>query len=230
VPDIKAAPDAVAGLVRENVTADAALQAVGPGHLVMAHSNPALVKFAFQLLKRKVSVKIIGETLLRQDLEATLSAHAGKSNGELSSLLKAEEELEKKKLMASGNDRALTFVSEMYRCIREMAEEAPASDVDALLADVKKIFDVGDVDMEETWELNAVLLSSVHRAKGKTKTSTWILTHAWVATLQDSKRNKRHVDKQEELNMLYIAVTRSMDSLGFVGGTFDLLLAEINSV
>lgn len=229
VSDINPSPNAVAGIVRENVTADAAVQALGSGSLVMARSNPALVKFAFQLLKRKISVKIIGETLLRDDLEATLGAHAGKSNAELLAVLGKEEASEKKKLMSSGDDRALTFVSEMYRCIRDMAEETPAGNVDGILTDIKDIFD-GDVDENATWESNAILLSSVHRAKGKTKKSAWILAHSWISSLEDAKRKKRQVDKQEELNALYIAVTRSVDSLGFIDGNFKLLLDEIKSL
>jgi superfamily I DNA/RNA helicase len=227
VPDIKAVPNAPVGVVQEDVAADFALSTVEPGDLVMARSNPALVKFAFQLLKRKVAVKIIGETVLRDDLEATLAAHAGKTNAELRALLPAEEAAETRRLIAAGNERAVTFAAEMYRCIREMAREAPESSVDALLADVKRVFDAGDI--EEAWEANAVQLSSVHRAKGKTKSSAWILTHAWIADLNVRKRKKRSIDKQEELNMLYIAVTRSTGSLAFVGGSFELLLAEINA-
>lgn len=73
---------------------------------------------------------------------------------------------------------------------------------------------------------NAVLCSTIHRAKGLTKADTWILADNWTEELKKNSA-KFPVNSQEELNMLYIAVTRSKQCLHFVGSSFEDLHAAI---
>ena len=99
VPDIQALEDASEGVVRDNVSLLELLNAVEAQHLVMARSNAALVKIAFDIVKRGGSAKIIGEDILREKLEDTLKRFAGKSNRDALSALKAEKDEEHRKLV-----------------------------------------------------------------------------------------------------------------------------------
>lgn len=82
MPDIKAAPMAPSGTV-ETVAFEKAVESVKPGDLVIARSNAALVNFAFSLVRKGVSSKIIGVAYLRDTLEETLKRHSGKTYEEL---------------------------------------------------------------------------------------------------------------------------------------------------
>lgn len=220
VPDICALHNASEGVVEERLEEAVALKSVSKGHLVMARSNSALVKFAFALIKQGISAKIIGEDVLREMLEEKLAQYAGKTNQELLDALPAEEQQHTGRLFSTGNNREAPFATEMFSFIRSLVTAKPKGSVNELLKDIKAIFDRDALHAD--WEDGAVLCSTVHRAKGLTKRDAWILADSWTEHLKKSSV-KYPVHRQEEMNMLYIAVTRSTHALRLVGSSFSEL-------
>jgi DNA helicase-2/ATP-dependent DNA helicase PcrA len=204
VPDFESLPGAPRGRWEQN--ADPA-SVVEPGWMVLSRKNAPLVGMAFRLVGKGIPVAVqgrdIGEGLARfvDDLEGvtvaellrSVESYRSAELAKLSDLDDVEEEI------GLVNDRA--------DCVRA-ASEGCAGPAD-VVGKVRSLFK----DVAKAEQSSYVLFSSVHRAKGREAERVAILD-----PLSMPSPFARTVGAiEQELNILYVASTRSKHRLSFLG-------------
>lgn len=233
VPDIEAAPGAVAGEVLE-VGEDSAAKHCSPGALVVSRRTAPLLSLAFTLIAANVPVMVRGRDVGR-GLTDVIDQFATNDVAEFIQRLgdwkdREEEKLERK----DASESAFQSLADRYGCLKELA--SGAATVAAMSAKVKALFD-------DTPDARKVVLSSVHRAKGlEAETVVVIDTGSLPLVLtcracrgrgdtggttcpkcKGRGTRQRPWEVEQERNLLYVAVTRSRNKLVFAGGLPALL-------
>jgi DNA helicase-2/ATP-dependent DNA helicase PcrA len=210
VPDFESLPGSPMGRWEENKDAS---DIVEPGWMVLCRKNAPLLGMAFRLVARNIPVAIqgreIGEGLGRfvDDFEATTAAgllrkvadYRSDELARLSELDDVEEEVE--------------LVSDRCACVSAAASGCTtAADVSAK---IRSLF----LEVDGRDQGRYVLLSSIHRAKGREAERVAILE---PETMPSPWARSPGAIEQEE-NLLYVASTRSKHRLSFLGPIPDLL-------
>lgn len=206
VPEIEAAPWAIAGEVH-HITADNLITALQPNDLVMCRTNAPLYRVCLDLLDAGIAAKIQGKDILK----------------EFSPLTSYVESYEKKYPKRTLEDGCKAFAAARIAELQEFENVDLQVDMVRDQADViisiaakrglLKIKEVVAVLKDLTTERpNPVLLASIHRAKGLEAERTFILHPELIP---HPKAVKAH-EKEQELNLYYIALTRSKSEMTFV--------------
>jgi superfamily I DNA/RNA helicase len=215
VPHLEAAPNAKDGVVAE-ASHQEFLKDVQPGDMALCRMNAPLVKACFQLISagRKAIVRgrdigknlvsILGKvspTRLRNGTPAGSVVEMLEKLNEYES--KEVEKLQKRKKDASSAIEALQDKCACLRLFSDGRDDCSeiADDIDALFSD----------------DIEGIVLSSVHKAKGLEADEVYILCPGklplpWVA----DKFGEGSWQYQQELNVAYVAYTRAKNSLTFV--------------
>jgi hypothetical protein len=203
VPDLDHLRDAPEGSVGA-VPDDRWMEEARPGDMVLCRTNGPLVSACFQLLRdnRRAFVRgrDIGKGLLAliarlrkrevRDLVVAASSHLAR-------------EVERANALPNPGP-VIQAVQDKVSCLLAMCEGADT--VDEVRHRVCTLFS----DLSED---NAVLLSSVHRAKGLERDHVIILR----PELLPGPWAKRPADQLQELNLAYVAATRARERLTFAG-------------
>lgn len=211
VPAIRPNPIALPGRL-ESLDSTQLLQQALPGDMLLCRTNAPLIRTLYNFWKCGTRAFMRG----RQQIAARLLAmvHNVLNDTGCTSLtafdhhlLLQEEEEIRRAVAAKGPDAAQYAVSDIrdrYSCLRVIAENARA--VDDLKAQIDRIF--ADED-----PASQVCLSSIHRAKGLEARRVFILD----PHLLPHPSAKHDWEHEQELNLAYVAVTRTMHDLYFVG-------------
>jgi superfamily I DNA/RNA helicase len=207
VPDYVAAPTAPQGEIKELDYAKLA-EEVKPGDFVLSRKNAPLVRTCLSILRTGKRAKIEG-----RDIGAVLIGLVKKiarTHKTMPALLKGVSEWADRKsaaiAMASNDEDAteskVQEVQDTAETIRVLGEDLTS--VAELVARIENLF--GD-------DVNAanVVLSSVHRAKGRETEVVYVLRD----TLYPGRGGKA---SKEEANIEYVAVTRAKTTLVWVDG------------
>lgn len=197
VPHIEARPGAEAGELAERRPAEL-LAGVKPGDMVICRNTAPLVSLAYALISRQVPVLVRGRkigdglTALARQLRAATPADL------VFRVTEWERDQIEKLEAADAPDEARERVRDRAASLRALAEQAES--LDELTALIGRLFD----DARPT---DRVLLSTVHRAKGLEADRVWLYEPGLMPS--------RPGDPQE-LNLLYVALTRAKKSLFLV--------------
>lgn len=218
VPSIEAREGAPAGVV-QTVKLDDVCDKVTPESLVICRSNAPLLTLAYKYIARGVSVKVmgrdIGKGLARAVKEIlgrgrnALGMDLAEVWGERSEKYQNRETDRLKKACGNNKNRLAQRMEQLedkMLCLSAILEGADCATGQDLLDAIDRIFS------DETVK-NGVTMSSVHRAKG--------LEANHVAILEPSKlgvhrENNQDWQNEQETNLRYIALTRSMDTLTYI--------------
>ena len=203
VPDLEASPAAAEGEITEAKEADV-LANLEPGDMVLCRTNAPLVSACYRLLRRGIPAVIRGRDVGRGLLTLIVKLRA-RSIPHLVDRLEDYRVRETAKLVELRHpEPALIALDDKVSCLLFMTEGMTS--VDQLKARIESVF----TDVSED---QAVLFSSVHRAKGLERDSVVILRPDLMP--HPMAGNER--EKVQEANLAYVAVTRSKNRLTFAG-------------
>lgn len=192
VPDIQAAPNAKEGSVK-TVSEDVFLSLVRPGDFVLSRINSPLIYYCMELIRKGVRANIAG-----RDIGKGLAWLVRKSNtktaDEFLVWLEKWKKSEIKRLEDTGRDPIL--IVDKAGCLENLCKGS--KDTEDILDKINELFsDAEDKDI--------VVLQTIHKSKGKEADRVFLLMN----TL-------RKDNSQVELNVEYVAKTRTRDQLYLV--------------
>lgn len=202
VPQIEARENAPQGTI-EQIDEELIASRVTQGDMVICRTNAPLVPVAFMLIRKGVKATIRGK-----DIGKGLADLAEKLATDCRDLSKFFERLD------------LYRKSEVERLERRKASETQIDALDDRIETLKAVADecsspkevpqrVRDIFSDDNGE---VVLSSVHKAKGLEAERVWILRPDQMPF----PKAKLDWEMQQEMNIKYVAITRSKSALFFV--------------
>jgi len=193
VPDIQAYDQAEEGTI-QNITFPDLYKLSKPGSYVISRYNAPLVKHCMGFLKRMMPANILGRDI-GNNLSKLIKRSKKKTIKDFLSWLDNWEKLEKEKLLAKYPNADTDGITDKAECLYNLCEDMVS--LDQVKDNIEKLF-------KDNGESGITLFSSIHRIKGKENKNVFILAD----TLRKSS--------QEELNIEYVAITRSMENLYYV--------------
>ena len=223
-PNIIPAPKAKEGSIN-SIEAKELINNIECGNVLLSRTNAPLIRAFFQLARRKVPVKFIGRdygSMLAHRIKGWQTKHenavaAGHAYGSFTGttvLEKNDEWLEYVKNSRSTDDKKGSVsdrIKDEHATIIVLTEdlEAKLDTADAVKEIIKRCYSFSPEEAKDDKNTDKfVTLSSVHRFKGLERDKVFIL----IDTFDVGGNN------QEESNLMYIAITRSKDSLVYVKG------------
>jgi ATP-dependent exoDNAse (exonuclease V) beta subunit len=187
-----------------------------PGDLVMSRCNAPLISCAYQLLRANKRVHIQGrdfgkglETLIRKITELAKQDLRSCTVNDFTTGLATYEARETQRILLDNKqvEKKLANLEDKLLCLRYLCEGL--ADTGEVIDRLNMIFS-DDPDTDHKY----IILSSVHRAKGLEAERTFILEPEKFP----HPMAKQVWEKTQELNCLFVAITRSKHSMTFVGG------------
>ena len=207
VPDFKAMDDAKEGAI-DTIAHDVLFEQVQKGDLIICRMNAPLMGTALRLLQAGLPVNIQGRDFQR-GLISMIKKIAGKKTTVEELHLKVEQYLDREtaRLLAQNRptETQVELLKDQVSCIQYLCEGQTT--VDDVIERIKSLF----VDVETVGDV--VLLSSVHRAKGLEAETVFILEPSKMP----HPMAKMDWEKHQEMNIKYVAITRSLNRLVMVG-------------
>ena len=175
---------------------------------VLCRNNGPLFALAFKLLRRGVSVMMIGRDI-GKGLEA-LSRRLASEDATPADIVRGKVidwmEEERARLIANGREHLCAGVSDRGECLLAVLENAEVRDAGELRAMLERLFAATVAPVE---------LSSIHRAKGL-EWDCVVLLDPWRIPSKWAREAAKRGDKremQQELNLRYVAETRTKHTL-----------------
>jgi superfamily I DNA/RNA helicase len=168
---------------------------------ILCRNVAPLLVTAFRLIAAGVSVKMLGREIGKGLVTLIKAQRAGDSVERLLSKLAAWGEKEMERHLAKGKEELAAAVEDKVECIRVIAASAGVTTVRALTARIDSLFDATKPGVE---------LATVHKAKGLEWNRVYILDRA---SKMPSPWARKAWQKQQETNLIYVAVTRSQAEL-----------------
>jgi DNA helicase II / ATP-dependent DNA helicase PcrA len=211
VPDLDYLPNAIDGTI-QSIKPEAYVDWLAPGDMVLCRTNAPLVSAAYHLIRSGTRAFVRGRDI-GKGLIALISRLRCRTVNELMQQAQNHRTAERTKLSELRNpESAIQAVDDKVDCLLALCEGAAT--VDEVRSRAESLFS----DLSEE---NAVILSSVHRAKGLERERILIirpdlLPGPWART---------PADHQQESNLVYVACTRAKRVLAFAGEIPKLLSA-----
>lgn len=175
---------------------------------IICRNNAPLVELAFNLIRKGVPCRIEG-----RDIGKQLATLAGKWKVKgldaLRGRLEKYQAREVQKAMAQGKEQKADSINDRVNCLFVLIDRAEEQrlDVDGLIEMIKGMFsDSTDKGVDK----NILTLSSVHKFKGLERPRIFLLNRS---SLMPSSYARQAWQMEQENNLIYVAVTRAMETL-----------------
>lgn len=206
VPDIVAAPEAPEGEVNDIAMLPDVLT---PGQdAVLCRNTAPLIGLAYGLIRAGIPAKVegrsIGEGLKTLAQRWKVTTIAG-----LTHRLEQWEDREVAKAQVKGDEAKVEEIMDKAATLREIASACQARGDQSLGAVIVAIDALFGDDVKD-----AVTLATYHRSKGREWLNVYLFEHALRCP---SKGARQPWQQLQEANLAYVAVTRAMRSLTYVG-------------
>lgn len=174
----------------------------GPTDLVVCRTTRPIVALAYEMMKARISVRIMGRDDISKGLTSLINKMKAKGIEALLEKLQGWQDRETEKAVAADNEGKIAAIADKVDTIRvlidgldETRRTVPAliETIDALFAD----------------QSNCTTLATIHKAKGLEANRVFWLNRSACP----SKWAKRAWQKQQEANLCYVAATRAKRSL-----------------
>jgi DNA helicase-2/ATP-dependent DNA helicase PcrA len=211
VPTFEALPDAIEGSV-EHISEKDAPALMQPQDMVLCRCNAPLVKLAHQLLRTGKKALLKGKDLSKPLLELmdTLGENDVKAMGDA---LKSYRAVEVDRLHdANKSPQVITAFEDKCETLEVLMEGC--SNRSQIEAKIDRIFNQQDPE-------GAVLLMTAHGAKGLEADTVWLLKPGLMPHPAALKRAMETGDDsvlQQEMNLKYVALTRTKNRLIYIDG------------
>lgn len=199
VPQIEAAPSMPLGKVLFESDDSKLVEMVQEGDLIMCRRNAPLIKHCLRLIRRRVPARVRGRDVGKELADLVRMIGENSSYATLPEAIKAWEGLQYSVLTArDASEAQFEQLSDKAEALLECyAGFTEARSAETLAAQIESIF------ADET---ASIWLSSVHRAKGLEAPRTFILEYDRLGT---PFKGASPEEEQQELNLKYVALTRS---------------------
>ena len=185
---------------------------IKPGDLVIARCSSSLIELHLKMIVRGIPCNLVGSSL-QQDLLHLLEDIAEQTGFEYQKFAEfSQSYLKFKQSIYSENDNGailLLQLKDQIKAVEAIYNHFQSSSLAELASSIKQLF--GSEDDE------AVLLSTVHRAKGMESERVYI---AEPLTLPLIWEGQKPWQSQQEQNLLYVALSRSTKDLFLIGDAF----------
>lgn len=171
--------------------------------MVVCRNTAPLVQLAYSLISNKIPAKVMGRDI-GEGLVSLVKKLRAKSIMELSTKLYAWKVRESERLLKDDPEANLSKIEDKFECLNCFIEFSGAETVDQLIRAIQTMFG------EES--AGTVLLSTIHKAKGLEAKRVFILD-AW--RMPSPYARKPH-QREQEMNLLYVAITRAQEELYYV--------------
>lgn len=169
--------------------------------MILCRANAPLIRLGLQFLREGRQCR------LRSDLSDTLLAFIKKCDTDDMKVFRKKLDdwytTEKRKAQEKKAYRAVGAIEDRYQTFEVLITECDS--VTAMVQKIKYIFSV----------TRGPLLSTVHRAKGLEAGSVYLLR---PDLFFPTTENMREWERQQEINVWYVAITRFMEKLVFMPG------------
>ncbi len=199
VSHIESSPDAPEGKFER--LSEWGPSTIKPGAGILCRNVAPLLVVAFRLIAAGVPVKMLGREIGKGLVTLIKSQRAGDSVPRLMVKLAEYGDKEIERHLAKGKEELAAAVEDKVECVRVIAESAGVKTVRALISRIESLFDSTKPGVE---------LATVHKAKGLEWEQVYILDRA---TKMPSPWARRAWQKQQETNLIYVAITRSQGEL-----------------
>jgi DNA helicase-2/ATP-dependent DNA helicase PcrA len=205
-PDIglEFAPDAKDGIIR-NITKADFIKEVKPADMVLCRTNAPLVPHAFSLIRDGLKAVILGRDIgtgLITMIRKTVKKQRISNINELIVALTEYSSRESQKLSDQNKNAQAQALQDKTETIFALCDGIDT--IDELEGKINSIF---------SDDVEGVVFSSVHKAKGLEAERVYILH----SELMPHPMAKSSWEVQQENNIKYVAYTRSLSELIFVG-------------
>jgi superfamily I DNA/RNA helicase len=185
---------------------------IKPGDLVIARCSSSLVDLHLKMIVRGIPCNLVGSSL-QQDLLHLLEEITEQTGFEYQKLAEfSQSYLKFKQSIYEQNDNGailLLQLKDQIKAIEAIYNHFQSKSLAELSSSIKQLF--GSEDDE------AVLLSTVHRAKGMESERVYIAEPLTLPLLWESQKQWQ---EQQEQNLLYVALSRSTKDLFLIGDAF----------
>jgi superfamily I DNA/RNA helicase len=201
VPQIEAAPDAIEGILYEDVKPEF-LSKLSSTDAILCRNNAPLVSTAYQLIAQGVGVQIRGKDI--GDGLIKLIDKLGALNVEdLEEKLRDYQTKETKRYRKAQQESKAQGVEDRVACITTIISALPPArrTCAQIVVQIKALFGVGDKPL--------LTLSTIHKAKGQ----EWPRVAIIRSDLLPSCWATKDWQIQQERNLQYVAWTRAQETL-----------------
>lgn len=205
VGHIEAAPTAPEGIVANRGTYNPLdmKNHFRPGDMVVSRNTAPLIRCAFDLIKNRIPAKVQGADM-KKSLTDLVENLRSRDLDDLEDRLEIWYQKEMKRILDRDPEASTLRVEEKYMCLRTFLTHSGANTVDELLYSISSLFDCDGGAV--------VTLSTIHKAKGL-EADRVILLDKW---LLPSKWARKPWQRDQEVNLSYVAVTRAKSELIFI--------------
>jgi DNA helicase II / ATP-dependent DNA helicase PcrA len=195
VADFHNAPNAIEGQVVVNAPFNPE-----PHDMVLCRYNAPLVGAFYDLISQGKSAYILGKDMTKGLVNAVkrVSKNNNMGSDEFWSLYMVDYHHNHKRLTEQGKQNQALALEDKRDCISIFVNKA--STVGGIIEEIKRVFDGNDK--------GEIMLSTVHKSKGLEAKRVYILA---------TERMPHPKGGLEENNICYVAITRAIESLFFVG-------------
>lgn len=200
VSHIQAAPGARAGEVLE-LGSKWDMSTFKPNDLVVCRKTAPLMTLAFKFLRARVPVMVMGREI-GAGLKSLINKMNARSLENLEQKLETYRDREVEKALAKKDDAKVEAIEDKISAITCLIDSMPEDQrtVQALLSTLETLF---------ADKRNAVVLATIHKSKGlEAKRVFWLDRSQCPA-----KWARQDWQRQQEVNLCYVAATRAMESL-----------------
>lgn len=201
VPEIEPSDTAKEGTIRE-IDINQLVPQLNIGDMVICRTNAPLVAPAFAVIRAGKKAIIRGKDI-GKNIVAFIERFDTDDITELEVMMQEYTQKEYQRLLDKGKELQAEEVMDRMETVIEVARECRS--VRELITKLIMLFDD---------ENEGVVFSSVHRAKGLEADNVFILR----PDLLPHPKAKQDWELEQEQNTLYVALTRSKDTLTFVNG------------
>ncbi len=210
--DISSAPGAISGEVKK-INSEKVDEIVKSGDLILSRMNAPLISKCLSLVIQKRKAKVRGKNVAKYFVEFISRFIEFPTDFPNTWYARMSDYCRKRIefLKECGAELEARDFRDIYQSLdflyRAFVLDEQISDLEIFKAKILNLFDDTDT--------NCVILSTVHRAKGDEADTVFIL-HAGYLPMKPRKPNP--AEKEQEENLVYVAITRAKKTLYFVDG------------
>lgn len=172
---------------------------------ILCRNTAPLISMAFGLIRRGVGCRVLGKEI-GTGLVTLVKKLNALSLDDLDRRLDLYEKREREKFLRKGEDQAAQDIEDKCSCLRVfISAQDPSATIDVLCLRIAALFDDGPSGL--------LTLSTVHKAKGLEWPTVFILDKA---KLMPSKFARTPWAKRQEMNLIYVALTRAQEHLRYI--------------
>ena len=185
---------------------------IKPGDLVVARYSSSLVELHLKMIVRGIPCNLVGSSL-QQDLLSLLEDIAEQTGFKYRKFTEfSQSYLKFKQSIYEQNDNGailLLQLKDQIKAVEAIYNHFQSESVAELASSIKQLFGSEDD--------GAVLLSTIHRAKGMESERVYIAEPLTLPLIWESQKQWQ---EQQEQNLLYVALSRSTKDLFLIGDAF----------